>query len=58
LVGSHSGSVARKIVLRAAGVAFRRQVPVAGLFIADLLAPSIKLIVEVDGTIHATRAGR
>jgi len=26
--------------------------PVAGLFIADFLAPSIKLIVEVDDAIH------
>jgi very-short-patch-repair endonuclease len=36
---------------------FRRQVPVAGLFIADFLAPSIKLIVEVDGAIHARKQG-
>ncbi len=34
------------------GVAFRRQVPV-GKYIADFLAPSIKLIVEVDGGYHA-----
>jgi very-short-patch-repair endonuclease len=34
------------------GVAFRRQVPV-GRYIADFLAPSIKLIVEVDGGYHA-----
>jgi len=39
------------------GVSFRRQVPVAGLFIADFLAPSIKLIVEVDGAIHARKPG-
>ncbi|MEO8899880.1 MAG: endonuclease domain-containing protein [Polyangiaceae bacterium] len=38
---------------RQLGVSFRRQVPVAGSFIADFLAPSIKLIVEVDGPIHA-----
>jgi very-short-patch-repair endonuclease len=38
---------------RQLGVSFRRQVPVAGLFIADFVAPSIKLIVEVDGAIHA-----
>ena len=31
--------------------------PVAGLFIADFLAPSIKLIVEVDGAIHARKPG-
>jgi very-short-patch-repair endonuclease len=33
------------------GVAFRRQV-VVGNFIADFLAPSAKLIVEVDGEFH------
>jgi very-short-patch-repair endonuclease len=38
---------------RQLGVSFSRQVPVAGLFIADFLAPSIKLIVEVDGAIRA-----
>jgi len=42
---------------RRLGVSFRRQVPVAGLFIADFLAPSIKLIVEVDGAIHARKPG-
>jgi len=33
------------------GVAFKRQV-VIGSFIVDFLAPSIKLIVEVDGDFH------
>jgi len=33
------------------GVAFKRQV-VIGSFIADFLAPSVKLIVEVDGAFH------
>ncbi len=42
---------------RQLGVSFRRQVPVAGLFIADFLAPSIKLIIEVDGAIHARKLG-
>jgi very-short-patch-repair endonuclease len=42
---------------RQLGVSFRRQVPVAELFIADFLAPSIKLIVEVDGAIHARKQG-
>ena len=42
---------------RQLGVSFRRQVPVAGLFIADFLAPSIQLIVEVDGAIHARKRG-
>src|SRR3954468_11241347 len=42
---------------RQLGVSFRRQVPVAGLFIADFCAASIKLIVEVDGPIHARKVG-
>ena len=36
------------------GVAFRRQV-VIGDFIADFAAPSIKLVVEVDGKYHVAR---
>ncbi len=36
------------------GVWFRRQVPI-GRFIVDFLAPSIKLVVEVDGGYHAQR---
>mgnify|MGYP003859224937 CR=1 FL=1 len=36
------------------GVAFRRQV-VVGEFIADFLAPSVKVILEVDGRCHASR---
>ena len=35
------------------GVAFRRQVPLLGRFIADFLAPGARLIVEVDGPHHA-----
>jgi len=42
---------------RQLGVSFRRQVPVLGLFIADFLAPAIRLIVEVDGAIHARKPG-
>jgi very-short-patch-repair endonuclease len=34
------------------GVSFRRQV-VIGDFIADLAAPSARLVVEVDGAYHA-----
>jgi very-short-patch-repair endonuclease len=34
--------------------AFRRQVPI-GRYIADFLAPSVNLIVEVDGAYHARR---
>ena len=42
---------------RQLGVSFRRQAPVAALFIPDSLAPSIKLIVEVDGAIHTRKQG-
>jgi len=38
------------------GVWFRRQVPL-GRFIVDFLAPSARLVVEVDGGYHASRAG-
>jgi len=34
------------------GVGFRRQVPLAGRYIADFVAPSRRLIVEVDGAQH------
>jgi very-short-patch-repair endonuclease len=37
------------------GVRFRRQVPL-GRYIADFLAPSARLIVEVDGGSHNGRA--
>jgi very-short-patch-repair endonuclease len=37
------------------GLAFRRQVPV-GQFIADLVAPKARLIIELDGGYHAARA--
>jgi very-short-patch-repair endonuclease len=37
------------------GVTFRRQVPVCHRFIVDFLAPSIKLVVEIDGSVHAKR---
>ena len=37
------------------GVAFRRQV-VVDRFVVDFLAPSIRLVVEVDGPYHALRA--
>jgi very-short-patch-repair endonuclease len=38
------------------GVTFRRQVPLLGRYIADLLAPQIKLVVEIDGGYHTDRA--
>jgi very-short-patch-repair endonuclease len=37
------------------GVTFRRQVPVGHGFIVDFLAPSLKLVVEVDGSAHEHR---
>ena len=37
------------------GVAFRRQVLIGNRYIADFLAPSVKLIVEVDGGYHRQR---
>jgi very-short-patch-repair endonuclease len=37
------------------GVQFRRQVPLAGRFVVDFLAPKERLVVEVDGNYHATR---
>ena len=39
----------------ALGVAFKRQVPLAARFIADLFAPSVRLVVEVDGGAHRQR---
>jgi very-short-patch-repair endonuclease len=33
-------------------VVFRRQVPVGGRYIADFLAPALRLVVEVDGSAH------
>jgi guanylate kinase len=37
------------------GVAFRRQVPVLGRYIVDLLAPELRLVVEIDGAYHLVR---
>jgi len=39
------------------GVGFRRQLPI-GRYIADFVATSCKLIVEVDGACHTTPAGQ
>ena len=36
------------------GVVFKRHVPIAG-YIVDLLAPSAKLVVEIDGGYHERR---
>jgi guanylate kinase len=40
------------------GVAFRRQVPVGGRYIADFLARAVRLVVEVDGGSHMGRKQR
>lgn len=37
------------------GVAFKRQVPLCGRFIADFVAPARRLVVEVDGGWHTRR---
>ena len=34
------------------GVAFKRQVVLGGRYIADFFAPSVGLVVEVDGGVH------
>ena len=36
----------------ALGVAFKRQVVLGGRYIVDFFAPSIGLVVEVDGGVH------
>jgi len=39
------------------GVAFKRQVVLGGRYIVDFFAPSVGLVVEVDGGVHrASRA--
>jgi very-short-patch-repair endonuclease len=40
---------------RRLGAQFRRQVPLAGRYIADFCAPSLRLVVEVDGGSHASK---
>jgi very-short-patch-repair endonuclease len=37
------------------GVPFRRQVVVAGRYVADFFASGVRLVVEVDGGYHARR---
>jgi very-short-patch-repair endonuclease len=39
----------------ALGVAFKRQVPLGDRYIADFFAPSVGLVVEVDGGVHVRR---
>jgi very-short-patch-repair endonuclease len=37
------------------GTRFIRQVPIGGRYVADLLAPACKLVVEIDGPYHSRR---
>jgi len=39
----------------ALGVAFKRQVPLGERYIADFFAPSVRLVIEVDGGAHRQR---
>ncbi len=41
---------------RQLGVQFRRQVVIGGKWVADFVAPQVRLIVEVDGLCHGRRA--
>jgi very-short-patch-repair endonuclease len=34
------------------GVSFKRQIVLGGRYIADFFAPSVGLVVEVDGSVH------
>jgi len=40
---------------RQLGVQFRREVPLARRYFVDFCAPSVRLVVEVDGACHAQR---
>jgi very-short-patch-repair endonuclease len=37
------------------GTRFIRQAPIGGRYVADLLAPACKLVVEIDGPYHRGR---
>lgn len=45
----------RELSRRQLGVRFRRQVPLLGCFIVDLLAQEARVVVEVDGAYHRRR---
>jgi len=38
------------------GAAFKRQVPIGQRYIADFVAPQVRLVVELDGASHKQRA--
>ena len=40
---------------RKLGVQFRREVPLLGRYTVDFCAPSVRLVVEVDGACHEDR---
>jgi very-short-patch-repair endonuclease len=40
---------------RRLGISFRRQVPIGGRYITDIVAPAARLVIEVDGPHHAHR---
>jgi very-short-patch-repair endonuclease len=40
---------------RKLGVQFRREAPLLGRFIVDFCAPSVRLVIEVDGGCHTAR---
>jgi very-short-patch-repair endonuclease len=42
----------RELVNSKLGVPFRRQLVIGNRFIVDFAAPSVKLVVEVDGSSH------
>ena len=44
-------------VFRSQGLIFRRQQPI-GPYIVDFICSAVKLIVEVDGDLHETEAGK
>jgi very-short-patch-repair endonuclease len=45
----------RALRCRGLGIEFRRQVVIANRFIVDFLAPSARLVVEIDGGYHERR---
>ena len=47
----------RALSARKLGVAFRRQVPLLGRYVADFYASEARLVVEIDGAYHGRRVG-
>ena len=45
----------RLLSARKLGVSFRRQVPLGDRYIADFVASSVHLVIEVDGAYHRDR---